>query len=163
MESQISPQPVPAETGTHKIPTSDESSSIPSQFSQADPIPITKVTKTEIDFKDASRIISQRLPEAPEFLQDRLTISIERRETRLLNWRQRCGVEGKTSTESETANVQQHLSSSNISNYSEEFAKLDNDEHFPRAPELDSSQSHFICQICMLSIPSDEAKGDSWT
>lgn len=159
METQIPPHLSAAES-----PSSvaiDGSLSIHLPLSDDDSDNITSGTRTGSDFEEISQAVAQNLPEAIKLLQDRLTISIKQWQTRLLQ-RQRQHNEPKTTIESEVTNVQKSFCSFRNSNAVEESSKRESGGDFPKAPELDSSPPHFLCQTCFVLTPSEEAKGDSW-
>jgi hypothetical protein len=172
MEDQIQPPPPPAHE--NDIGVAEECSPKhpqdfkvdPYETAVKDPGRITTQMRKKIR-EEASQIVSQKCPEAKEFLKERLAISIERRRTRFLYRRQEDEASARakktrTLTEFETKHFRKPLELERGSIKSTESMRWKNKEDFPKPPKTESSQSHLVCQICFFSIPSEEAKGDLW-
>lgn len=159
MEVETSPSYKNGTSAAVEEVTSLQSSQV-SNSSYSNPNLIAVRTGTDIDFNSVSRLIAQRFPETPGFLVERLIVSIEQRQARLLSWRQE---DVRTLTEYEAAHAHEALNHSRASNNLKESSECDeNEEAFSKPPEMESSHSHFVCPICSLSTPSEEGKGDSW-
>jgi hypothetical protein len=118
--------------------------------------------------ENESQIISEKFPEAKDFLKERLALSIERRRTRLLDRRSQhdevrvASNKSRSFTELESKNSTENPRSETSSAKTAEAQKWKVQECFPKELEIDNSQSHFLCHICFRSTPSEEAKGDLW-
>jgi hypothetical protein len=167
MEDQILPQPPAYEDGT-SVTIVKESSPMLLEVSNEKPGHIT--IKTGEKFLEASRLISEKFPEAHDFCKERLAISIERRQARLLSWRQHdagvgtCGGNTRSLTDIETGHSHKRLEpQKGPADVAESMSmRWKNKEDFPRPPKIEALQSHFVCQICSLSMPSEEAEENLW-
>jgi hypothetical protein len=118
--------------------------------------------------QDVCQTISRRFPEAKDFLKERLATSIERRRARFLKSQQQdkearlSSTKSGTSTDLESKHSGKSLETETGSPKSTDTMRWQNQEDLPKSPEIGSSQTHFVCQICFLSTSSKEAKGDSW-
>jgi hypothetical protein len=118
--------------------------------------------------ENESQIISEKFPEAKDFLKERLALSIERRRTRLLDRRSQHDEvrvpsnKSRSFTELESKNSTENPGSETSSAKTAEAQKWKVQECFPKELEIDNSQSQFLCHICFRSTPSEEAKGDLW-
>ena len=147
--------------------SAEKSSLASSQVSKEDSCRVEVKTKDQLQNKD-SQVISEKFPEAKEYLKDRLAVSIERRRNRFLGWRRQndesraSGNNCRSLTELESKHCPVNPGSEAGIIISAESQRWRTKQCFPKEPEIESSQSDFICHICFRATPSEEAKGDLW-
>jgi hypothetical protein len=145
-----------------------ESPSISSQKSSKAPGRISAGKRKESH--EASTLIAQKLPHAPNFLKEHLAVLISRRQALFLEWRQgdlearSCGKESRTLSAFEAKDSQKPVELPGDSNPSMKNFKLgiEEDFDFPEPPRLEGSQSYFKCPICFLDLPAENTKRDLW-
>lgn len=130
-----------------------------------DPAPNEIVTR-KTHQEEAFEIVSESFPQAKVFLKERLADSIQQRQARLSSWRQEHR-EAKPSERAVGASKEAKQSdkcteSNESSTRSVESMRWNTGGDLPKAPKIEHSQKHFVCQICFLPTPPEEAKGDLW-
>lgn len=129
-----------------------------------------KVNVTSEFQKYAAQVVALEIPEAENFLKERIAISIAHRCNRFLYRKQHDQNSRKailaTSMEYVTTIEPQYfrMTAGSVSGSGKPTPprRWENRRNFPKAPKLEANASHFVCPLCLIRSPVKETEEKLW-